>query len=263
MKLLLVSISSILLVCIFTAFNYVKIDSFKESERPNYSGEDLYKGTFQLRGEYTKEVPLLNAMSQTLNPENTEEIERRNHFFDEVIENIKKVDPKFFNKFEEALKSKDHNRIEKMLAEAGRVSVSALVLSKHLNKEMELSSDEEQLLLKLAAKYDLTETKGLVSFFQEANDKTNLNVNIENIKGISFDIEEGADAYSSLVKAMNSRAHTDLDKGTGVVIQSVYAAQVVTIYCLLHHTIRYIGTSVHADDKLIKEKFIVDVIETL
>lgn len=259
MKLFFASISAVFLIFIassFTTNSEPSLASLIREKAPNYSGEDLYKGLFQFRGEFAGKVKVSREMREALKKDISREDQQEiNEFYDGVIASMKKVDPEFFYKFEKELKSKDLNRIERAFEDAAETSISALILSKHLKTT--LTEKDQQILQELSTKHDLTDAKGLVSFVEDANEQTNLNIDLKAIKGFSVDnIGEPLSAltlYAGIVAVVGA-----------AVMLAVLAANTVGVYAgVVAVQVMYIFTSATSSSQLDREKLVADLVEQL
>ena len=255
MKVLFATIASILLVAFLSAFGPSN-SNHTDAVISEYTGEELYKALFQFRGDFVSKVEGLNNTRESLiGGLEKKDIALLNEFYDNVNQTIKKVDPEFFARFEEEVKSKDFKRMEKAFEDAANVSMSALVLSGHFKNS--LSDEEHQILLNLSKKYDLSTKKGLIAFSNMANEQTSLNIDVAKIEAAETmsAVGQGAAIYAGYLAVV-----------AAVVLNAALAAHAVAVYAgvalaqsmYVYNSVKWWG-SYTVGDTLEKEKFMNDL----
>lgn len=260
MKVLFATITSILLIGLFSAFSSSNNTKNLDATTSEYSGEELYKALFQFRGDFVSKVDGLNSTRESLiGGLEKKDIALLNEFYDNVNETIKTVDPKFFARFEKEVKSKDFNRMENAFEEAANVSMSALVLSEHFKNA--LSDEEHQILVGLSKKYDLATKKGLIAFSNMANEQTSLNIDVAKIEaaGTMSAVGQGAAIYAGFLAVV---AAVVLNAALAAHAVAVYAGVAVAQSMYVYNSVKWWG-SYTVGDTLEKEKFMHDLVMAL
>jgi hypothetical protein len=105
------------LLCLFI---FISCTPKSESVSPsiNYTGEELFRGIFFIQGEVARKIEIFKPYFADQNKVNSID---RDELSDEIVKGIKMGYPSFFDDFESVLKSKDFNKIQYTLSNAGKL----------------------------------------------------------------------------------------------------------------------------------------------
>jgi SdpC family antimicrobial peptide len=197
-----------------------------------FTGEDLYKGLFQFRGDFANQTQMTSDAKELINSKLTEsDLRKVNKAYDDVVAGINTFDPLFFQNFQSDLYSGDFNKVEKALSGAAETSIAALISDK---SSTELTDSEKSILRNLSEEYNLSDANDLKAFVVEANNRTRLDIDLESLEGFGGDIDDpvALSTFYAAVVAVLVAAVLSLAVAVHAVVAyaGVVAAQAVYVY---------------------------------
>ncbi|WET67881.1 hypothetical protein [Sphingobacterium sp.] len=183
----------------------------KETTSSTLSGEQMFRAVYFLQGELATKIDAIKpGIEQQKGIIKTkEQLAEVNEFIDEIILNIKKIDPQYFAVFKEQLESKNFYAVDLALKNGNKMIEAAGYKSKYANY-FKLARDVKQKNVNLeeASDLNLETPDGLNKFKLHLNQKYGINLDDENYK-VSCSVAAGicvayvvAAAVSSVVAAV-------------------------------------------------------------
>lgn len=109
-----------------------KNNSKRKTNKLVLSGESIFREIFFLEGSISNELPSLSQRAKALNDISTKNENvafYRKDLADDLIKNIKDINPNFFSKFQQKIKSDDYFEVQSILKESGDILQQAGLLS--------------------------------------------------------------------------------------------------------------------------------------
>ncbi|UGU15381.1 hypothetical protein LS482_17070 [Sinomicrobium kalidii] len=140
-------------------------------ETPDYSGEDLFRGVYFLQGEAAHRIKSYEDAILKINELDNEAQATLNDFYDDLIQEIKKIDPGYFDTFKEQMTSNNVYAIEHQLEEGREMLTKAGLQSEKYKKVFEytrkVSSDMKLQNIDFRSEKGIKEIKGYAeSYFK-------------------------------------------------------------------------------------------------
>ncbi|KZS41633.1 hypothetical protein AWE51_19735 [Aquimarina aggregata] len=106
----------IALSTLVTSIFLISYGNNNEAIQEYYSGEEIFRGIFFLEGEAAYDLTVLrakvNPINETINTKSIEIQKLSRDIKDEIIEEIKNLNPDFFDDFRKHINSTDHHTID-------------------------------------------------------------------------------------------------------------------------------------------------------
>lgn len=120
-----------------------------------YDGRTLYRGIVLGAGPVAEELPpirrLMAGVKLATDPAATE---RLTQFHDRLIASVDALEPTFFGRFEAAMTSKNHLRIQRMLREASELTLSAILTAEENSKVRDALANREAIAQAVSERMD-------------------------------------------------------------------------------------------------------------
>lgn len=122
----------------FLILSFLNISCSNDSVTTNVdtglSGEEMFKEIILFSGkDLDKKIPQYQEILDQLKSLTPEQNAEFNNFKAEIVSNIKRIDPNFFNEFKNAILTKNLYTIDDMLSKSGDMVMASLSISKKYN----------------------------------------------------------------------------------------------------------------------------------
>ena len=218
----------------------------------------MYKSIFFFQGEFGKQINSLKDINKQFENLDLEVTNTLNDFVVNIIKGINELDDSYFGELENAVYSNDVQSIENALEKGQQLTIVASTL--HSNSK-EVKETEKSKLLSLAKTYDLSNESQFVSFMEDVNKNTSLNLDLNLIMNNVNDLkgDEAAlvpIAYAAAVVSLFALAVTAAAAVNAVV---AYAGVLAVEIAYAWTTAKWFGIS-SSEDKLLYEKLVSDLV---